>query len=444
MRGIGWPAVPNRTNSLLLSILYQLDQSQWWEADIIRQAQFGQLQRLLRHAWRTVPVYRERFEKAGIDPEQPLDDEHWSRLPLLTRDDLQQLDFSSRKVPARHGRTYKTQTSGSTGQPVKLTGTEITQLFWHVTTLRDHQWHRRDFSGRLASIRATGDTSKPSVNDDWGAPVKNVYGSGPCGSLGIGADISRQAEWLQQFNPDYLLTFPSNLLALIEYCEDRGMRLPRLREVRTISETVSERARRACTGIWQVPLTDIYSCQEVGYVTLQCPDYPDRHHVQAESVKVEILDDDNQPCKPGQVGRLVVTSLNNFATPVLRYELRDLAEAGEACPCGRGLPVINRVLGRERGMLVLPGGEKHWPLTGYQQYGEIAPSVTQFQFIQHSLEQVEARLVVSRPLDRQEEAALRAHIQASLGHPFEIMFTYHDRIPRSASGKFEEFISRVT
>ena len=94
-------------------------------------------------------------------------------------------------------------------------------------------------------------------------------------------------------------------------------------------------------------------------------------------------------------------------------------------------------------MLTLPDGELRWPLTGYQQYRDITNSIRQFQFIQHSVEDIEVRLVVSRALSAQEERALRAHIQKSLGHPFKITFSFHSSIARGGSGKFEEFISHL-
>jgi phenylacetate-coenzyme A ligase PaaK-like adenylate-forming protein len=70
--------------------------------------------------------------------------------------------------------------------------------------------------------------------------------------------------------------------------------------------------------------------------------------VQSESVLLEIVDDAGRACAPGRAGRVVVTSLHNFATPLIRYELGDLAEFGAPCACGRSLPVISRVLGRSR------------------------------------------------------------------------------------------------
>ena len=112
---------------------------------------------------------------------------------------------------------------------------------------------------------------------------------------------------------------------------------------------------------------------------------------------VEVIDAAGQPCAPGQVGRVVVTPLFNYAMPLLRYELGDYAEVGPPCPCGRGLPVLTRILGRERNaLLVAPTGERYWPAFGSRKFTEIAP-IVQHQFVQKDAEWIEARLVTERP-----------------------------------------------
>ena len=440
---IRWPPLPRRGMSRVLALLRYFDQTQWWVPERIEEAQFRQLRRLLRHA-AGVPFYARRFEAAGIDP-AALDPESWRRIPPLTRRDIQQEKLLSRQCPKEHGRIYFQQSSGSTGEPVRIGSTDVTMLFWSAFTVRNHEWHRHDCGGRLASIRAPTEAKEPRLQDSWGSPLSNLYRTGPGGTLSLNVDVSKQARWLAEFDPDYLLTYPSNLRAIIEYCREHGLRLKSLRAVQTISETVGDDLRALCREVWDVPLVDTYSSQEVGYMAMQCPDRAEPvYHVQAEGVYLEIVDDDGRPCRPGEVGRVIVTSLHNFATPLVRYEVGDRAEAGgEPCACGRGLVTLHRVLGRERNMLTMPDGEKRWPLTGYRQYGEVAPEVRQFQFIQRSREKVEVRLVVSQPMTPAHEAGLRALILSMLGHPFELVFTVMDAIPKSPRGKFEEFISEV-
>jgi phenylacetate-CoA ligase len=167
------------------------------------------------------------------------------------------------------------------------------------------------------------------------------------------------------------------------------------------------------------------------------------YHVQAESLIVEVLDSEGRACPPGESGRVVVTDLHNFATPLLRYELRDYAEVGPTCSCGRGLPTLRRVLGRERNMVRLPNGERHWPLVGLHRFREVG-QILQYQLVQHDLEQVEMRLVIAARLDAGAEARLIEIVQQALGHPFRIRLSYSqgELAPR-AGGKFEEFVCRV-
>jgi phenylacetate-CoA ligase len=107
------------------------------------------------------------------------------------------------------------------------------------------------------------------------------------------------------------------------------------------------------------------------------------------------------------------------------------------------LPRLERIMGRERNLVVRPDGTRHWPLTGYPRYRAIAP-VEQYQLVQHDLRKLEMRLVVERPLTKAEEAGLAEVVRDSVGHPFEVVFSYHPgRLPPGPSGKTEEFVSLI-
>ena len=126
--------------------------------------------------------------------------------------------------------------------------------------------------------------------------------------------------------------------------------------------------------------------------------------------------------------------------PLLRYELRDYAEVGPPCSCGRGLPTLRRIQGRTRNMLVTPLGERRWPLVGFARYREVAP-VRQYQIAQLARDHLEFRLVTDRPLTQEEESSLAAILRANLGDFPRIDFRQMADLPLGKNGKFEEFIS---
>ena len=179
---------------------------------------------------------------------------------------------------------------------------------------------------------------------------------------------------------------------------------------------------------------------ELGTIAHQCPETTNLH-IQAEGVLVEVLDGD-RACLPGEIGRVVLTALHNFATPLIRYDIGDYARVGAACSCGRGLPVLERVVGRERNLLVYPSGDRQFPEARYV-LERIAP-IRQFQLTQKTVERIEVKLAVSRPLTGEEEVETRAVLTDRLRYAFDFDFVYVDEIKRAANGKFFEFQSEVS
>jgi len=442
--GLVWPAIPAPARQVVIAVLAQLAHSQWWSPERLREYQFLQLRGLLEHARGTTRYYRRRLR--DIDP-RAVTPESWASVPLLPRRALQSKAgaLTSTAMPPQHGRVGKLTTSGSTGTPVTIQQTELTQTFWTTFTLRDSLWHRRDMRQKLASIRLSTHpaTAYPqgALAPDWGKMSNIISPSGPSVTLAITTPVHQQLEWLQRQDPIYLVTYPTNLLHLARLALARGVRLPRLRTVSTLSEVLSPDVRDVVREAWGVPVHDMYSAQEVGYLALQCPEH-EHYHVQSEGVLLEVLDQEGRPCGPGEVGRVVVTSLHNFAMPLIRYDLGDYAEVGEPCPCGRGLPVLRRILGRVRNSLVTADGERHWVYFGTAAMVEKLP-IVQHQIVQTALDAVELRVVMARPMTPEDERWLEAHIRAHLPGPFRVTVSAHDDLPRSASGKFEDFLCQV-
>jgi phenylacetate-CoA ligase len=449
--GIAWPAIPDAEAQPLLAALFQLDQTQWWPAETIREFQFRQLKLLMSQARRNVPYYKERLRAAGFNPREAITPESWRELPILRRQDIQAAGtrLHARKLPRRHGKAWSVTTAGSTGRPIQVLKTQLTNFLAGVFTMRENFWQGRDLSLKLATIgntRVVGEAPYPEgsilANEKRAASL--LYALGPSVGLDVNCAMEQQVAWLERHRPAYLKTYPTNALRLARHCLDKGLELPGLLEVQVFSEIVDPELREVCREAWGAPVVDQYISHDSGYMALQCPDH-DHYHIQAEGVLLEVLDQEGQPAQPGSIGRVVVTPLHNFAMPLIRYQIGDYAEVGEPCPCGRGLPTLKRIVGREQDLLTLPGGEKRWTSinqrlsTGFL---EVAP-ITQFQIVQNRLEALEVRLAAERELTTDDEERLRQWLGQVFGYPFEVSFRYYDEIPRTPGGKFRDFISEI-
>jgi phenylacetate-CoA ligase len=177
-----WPAIPGNVGAQALALQYQLEQSQWLCPDDIRSYQFKQLQHVLREVFSKIDYWRDTLSQVNFAPDRALSESQFIALPILGRMDVQRLGerLVNPSPPQSHGKTYKCSTSGSTGTPVVFYQTDITQHFWRGLTLREHLWQRRDFSGKLASIRSNV-TARTGSN--WGAATEKLVETGPVCTL---------------------------------------------------------------------------------------------------------------------------------------------------------------------------------------------------------------------------------------------------------------------
>tara|TARA_R110002126_G_scaffold273866_1_gene418597 strand:+ start:121011 stop:122318 length:1308 start_codon:yes stop_codon:yes gene_type:complete len=411
------------------------------------QKQHQQLDRLLKHAYTTVPFYQAAYANLALDIER------FAQLPILSREQVQLAGdgLISTSIPASHGGTYPLETSGSTGQAVRVLGTDFTRLFYDALMLREHAWHARDFKQTLMFIRwlkrGIAEAPEGHVQTNWGPPVSKYHVTGPGILINIASKTQKQIEAIINYKPYYLATYPSQLLALAEYCEEHEIQLSSLRELRTTGEMLTSKRVNKIKRIWpHVIISDTYSCVEFGNLAQQCPEQHN-YHVNTEHVKLEIVDSHGGACGVGEVGKVLVTGLLNYATPLIRYELGDYASWGDPCSCGRSLPVLEKIYGRERNRLMMPNGESCFPYLGeYDDVKDInitMSAIRKFQFIQHTTHDIEIKVVTPHLFSKQEEAYFKQLYQQNLGFPFNISITYHDDIPAGPTGKFEEFVSCI-
>jgi phenylacetate-CoA ligase len=424
--------------------MYQLARTEHWTPEQLEEAQFSQIEILLRHADAYVPFWRDRLRKAGIRPGAKLNRAIWSRLPVLTRREAQDAGekLYASAIPDEHGGWTAGNTSGSTGIPLRYRKTELHGFYWFGFNLRVPLWHGMDFSQTSLVIRRIEPHPAPPPEaiwfDNWGADFA-PFRTGRAAKLDLRLPVTAHLEWILREKPAYITSLPSNIVSLARLCREKGLRLPSLRAIIVFAEMGPDGLHARCRDVFGVDLIDAYTASEVGFIALQCPGHT-HMHIMAEGMMLEVLDDNNRPCAPGGRGRVVATPLHNYAMPLLRYEVGDLAEVGPPCPCGRGLPVLNRILGKSRDYIIMPDGERRTPSFSRAQIYAI-PEIMQHQIVQVAADTLEIRMIARRPLTTAEEARLTQMIRNNLGHPFNLTFTYLDEIPREPSGKYKDFIS---
>ncbi|MFP6678041.1 MAG: hypothetical protein VB878_23340 [Pirellulaceae bacterium] len=157
---------------------------------------------------------------------------------------------------------------------------------------------------------------------------------------------------------------------------------------------------------------------------------------------VEVIDDEGRPCEAGEIGRVVLTVLHNFSMPLIRYENQDYTEVGAPCACGRGLPVIKRILGRKRNKARAIDGRRFWTDLPPEIWSNFI-GIDELQLVQDEPDHIELRIVAEQPLNETHESSLTAGLGRALGQPYRFSVRYQHETLRLANGKYERFICQV-
>ena len=360
-----------------------------------------QLHVLLCHAWKFSSFWRQRLVQAGFDP-ACADSGVFLRLPPLMRTDLQNSREAVRaRWPGLNDAQISVNTSsGSTGQPVQVeVASTIYEPIYNATDWVHGMWLQRDGNKKLAILSAG------AINEDlrsWGGLHELAGMQGVCARRNLGArPMSAHLDWLCEEKPDYLKCSPFVAAELAQSALDTKVQLP-IWHILSQFERVTPRQRALCQQAFGARIIDRYSCEEVGWMAMQCPKH-DHLHVMNASVYIEIVDEQGAACPPGKMGRVLVTSLHSYAMPIIRYDIGDLAEWGEPCDCGLTSPVIARLWGRRRHLARLPsGGEFAMPHLG-DDLGKIEP-IREFRIRQYLGAEIEIQISATRALSESEIA----------------------------------------
>jgi phenylacetate-CoA ligase len=444
--GTVWPALPMPEVSLIWSAYRELDRTQWLRPADLQNLQLRQLNLLLRHCFQYVPYYRKLLSDCGFPAREITSLDEFRKIPVLTRELYQAnfKDLQARKLPdGIIAGTKGLFTSGTNGVPIHVLKTNRDDLWWSALCLRDCEWCRLDPRKRMANIRllAYAKEDLPRALAGGAAPswrkfFARLFENGPAFGMDVRQDPRRQLEWLRAVRANYLVSMPTNLEFLANLVRDSGEPLGGLEIIQAVGESLSDAARQRIESGFGVSVKNLYSTTECGYIASSCPSGHGLH-VHAESVLAEVLDDNDQPCAPGQTGRLVFTALHSFFVPFVRYEiLDDVTLAPGPCPCGRGLPLWTQVEGRQHATLHLSDGGRKSSIgitLGLRQVG----GVHQFQIVQRAVEHVVLRVVPDKSWTPQHAERMRECVQFEFGSPIRVDVEEHKFLERPAGGKLK-------
>jgi len=410
-----------RRDGLLRAIpeYIRMRRSQYWPALKLARYVENRLTKSLEAASK-IAFYRERISPEAIAAPD------LARMPILPRDDIPLLAASVKVLHPDADLLASGLTSGSTGNPVSFfydSGHQASRFAARARYLRENGWSPFRRSLWIVSI-AMQSPDRLFTQSRW------LFGIRFKSHL---TDLEELADLLRARDPTFLYSYPVNLDGLARIFAARGERLPSLKKIFSGSEVLEDSQRARMRRVFGVEVADNYGSTEA-FMAWECPQ--GSYHINAEHVIVEVVDEAGRPSAPGTLGRVLVTTLRNRLMPLIRYEIGDWAVAAEsACRCGRTLPRIGAIGGRDINLFIDREGKPYtpWPLFRPLLKREW---IVQNQIAQRGLTDFVVRYVGERTMTPDDEAEFHKHFEEMLHVPVTIAFERMETIPRTRSGKF--------
>lgn len=423
----------------------ELKQSQWLTLGDTKKLQEIKLKKLIYQAYHHVPYYRDLFDSLKLEPSDIQTIEDLSKLPLLTKQNVREnLYFDMLSDNHNKKKILKVTTSGSTGEPfVCFADKHQLEIRW-ASTLRSMEWAGYQFGDKQIRLwHQTLGMSVTQVIREYLDAVFNRRSFIPAFEMSD-ENLKRFAKKLEQVKPILIDGYAESFNFLAHYLKNYDFKKIHPKGIISSAQMLPPQSRKIIEEKFGCKVFDKYGSREFSGIAYEC-DAHDGHHVIAESYVVEILKN-GVPAKPGEIGEVVITDLNNYCMPMIRYRVGDLAVAMDnktVCACGRGLPRIGEIEGRVQAIIVGSNG-RYIPGTFFAHFfKDYDYVIRQYQVSQEEVGKLNLKIIKAHRFNEESITEIIKKLKEFLGHETHIELEYVDQIKMVRTGKHQGSISKV-
>ncbi len=435
-RRIVQPLIAAKRGSRHLRYLAELERAQFDTPEQILARQLRVLKAQLQHAFATVPYYQRTWAAAGVHPSDVKSLADLANFPILPKIDVRTRGDELHSSAYANAKVRTKTTSGSTGVPLKIVLDERGAQWKTACTLRADEWSGWRRGQRVAKVWGNPEYRHFGLRGRFTNAIvdRAVY----LDTIGLTSErIGEFAAKLRRHKPGMIFGHAHSLYLLA--CALKKSKIDDIRPNGIVSTAMPlhEWQRVVIEEVFGSPATNRYGCEEVSLIACQCEKHAGLH-VAAESVYTEV--DGN----PSGTGKLLVTDLSNAAMPLIRYEIGDVVTLSDTpCSCGRGLPVIDKVEGRDADFVVTPSGSLISGISLTENFAMHIRGAAQVQLIQETTTYLRVRLVKDDTFDDASHRQLAQLVLDTFGPTMRFDVEFLDVIPQEPSGKYRFCISKV-
>ena len=397
----------------------------------VKKIQGKRIRTLMNKAYK-IPFYRERFDKAGVKPEDIKTAEDLAKLPILYKSELREWMRELDKDP-KYASWYHDTTSGSSGEPLMILLSPREKAYMMANWFRVMMTAGYNpFKGKTMSRK-----SAHSVSAGYDTALQRL-GILRRGFLDQYSSEENMIKQVNEYKPDFLYMNKTELMRLCIYCNDHNSKIWRPKYFAPTGEKSDDIARNLFMKILGPGMIDSYGTAEAGACMVRLFDSRE-YVVHTDSFVVNMQDDEGNLSLDGNI---VVTPLYKTDLPIINYSVGDKGTS----EIRDGVRFVTSVQGRSNDFFRYESGE-------VTTFFEIAPiiahmkDILQIRFIQESYDEITIQCVHNKKesdLTTDEiEAKLTAQLNEKFKHPFKISYVWMNDIPPEENGKLRMIVCKV-
>ncbi len=448
----------NIIRSALLPILYRwrgskqleyynyLKKNQWNSSEENIRIQKKLLYKILKHSSKNITYYK----NLNIDINNFKEDtifEDIKKIPFLTKKELREEYDNLYIINPNLKRIYPNASGGSTGEPTKFMQDNYYSDWSAATKILFDEWAGRKIGEPLIILWGSerdilGQTESASHRlANWVQNLKLLNSFRMTQE-----DMKKYIKEINSYKPKMILAYVQSIYELAKFIQDNKLQIYPPSSIMTSAGTLYPKYEELIKNVFQYPVFNRYGSREVGDMACDCEKH-EGLHLNVFYHYIEIIDKNGKNCEPGKMGEVVVTALRNYTMPLIRFKIGDMAIlSNKKCSCGRGLPMIHKIVGRtvdifrnKDGHLI--DGEYFTHLIYFKDY------IKKFQFIQEKEDNIIVKLVLDNKesfvKNKEDFDEITDKIKLVMGKDTKVEYNLVDEILPTKSGKYRYTISNV-
>lgn len=412
-----------------------------WTESQRQQYHQKRLQALIQHAYANVPFYHKQFDQLKLKPEDIQTVQDLEKLPIIRKADVAAHYEEFKAKNMADFQPIAQHTGGTTGIPFQyFNDRKSWAMNWAVKMAPFEQAGYQYGKDRLGVL--AGGSMTPNTNmsfKDWLWRYINNYYSMPITHMDD-TIMQKYYNELKKQKIQFLRGYPSAVYTFAEYIHNNGLKLP-LKAIFTTAEMLFPYHRTMIEDAFECKVWDTYGCCDGMAAAAECQEHNGMHIYDIVSL-MQIVDINGKTVGNNEEGEVVLTSLYDYAFPLIRYAPGDRAISLEqrSCSCGQTLPLLKKIIGRVSDSFEFSNGRV---LNGLSFPFEDLHNMERFQIVQEEKDFVILFYIPKGNVTKDEELAYKQLIEFHCGVGVKVEVRRVDHIDVPESGKTRYIISKV-